>query len=98
MKNTADQISRTVSISRALGLFLMVLGINLPSIRAADEPTPSAVAPAATPSTDSTPTEVALAAADAAPAAPVHQLDRGDNAWMLTSCALVLVMAAPGLA
>ena len=32
------------------------------------------------------------------PAAPVHQLDRGDNAWMLTSSALVLFMTTPGLA
>ena len=30
--------------------------------------------------------------------AQVHQLDRGDNAWMLTSSALVLMMTAPGLA
>ncbi len=29
---------------------------------------------------------------------PVHQLDRGDNAWMLTSSALVLFMTTPGLA
>ena len=28
----------------------------------------------------------------------VHQLDRGDNAWMLTSSALVLFMTTPGLA
>jgi ammonium transporter, Amt family len=33
-----------------------------------------------------------------APAAAVHQLDRGDNAWMLTSSALVLAMTTPGLA
>ncbi len=30
--------------------------------------------------------------------APPHQLDRGDNAWMLASSALVLFMTAPGLA
>ena len=30
--------------------------------------------------------------------APPTQLDRGDNAWMLTSSALVLLMTAPGLA
>jgi len=29
---------------------------------------------------------------------PEPTLDRGDNAWMLTSCALVLFMTAPGLA
>ncbi|MHB8902755.1 MAG: ammonium transporter, partial [Thermoguttaceae bacterium] len=31
-------------------------------------------------------------------AAPPNPLDRGDNAWMLTSSALVLMMTAPGLA
>jgi Amt family ammonium transporter len=35
---------------------------------------------------------------NATPAAPVPALDRGDNAWMLTSSALVLLMTAPGLA
>jgi len=29
---------------------------------------------------------------------PVHELDRGDNAWMLMSSALVLFMTVPGLA
>lgn len=33
-----------------------------------------------------------------APAAAPHALDRGDNAWMLTSSALVLAMTTPGLA
>ena len=32
------------------------------------------------------------------PPDPVAQLDSGDVAWMLTSCALVLMMTAPGLA
>ncbi len=35
--------------------------------------------------------------AEAAPAPP-HVLDRGDNAWLLTSSALVLAMTTPGLA
>jgi len=34
----------------------------------------------------------------AAPAAPPPKIDSGDNAWMLTSSALVLMMTAPGLA
>jgi Amt family ammonium transporter len=34
----------------------------------------------------------------AAPAAPPPKIDNGDNAWMLTSSALVLMMTAPGLA
>ncbi|MFO0899770.1 MAG: ammonium transporter [Pirellulales bacterium] len=32
------------------------------------------------------------------PAGAPRQIDRGDNAWMLTSSALVLLMTAPGLA
>jgi Amt family ammonium transporter len=35
---------------------------------------------------------------DAAPPAAATKLDRGDNAWMLTSSALVLMMTGPGLA
>jgi Amt family ammonium transporter len=34
----------------------------------------------------------------AATPAPARQIDRGDNAWMLTSSALVLFMTTPGLA
>ncbi len=30
--------------------------------------------------------------------APAAKIDRGDNAWMLMSAALVLMMTAPGLA
>lgn len=37
-------------------------------------------------------------ATEAAPAAPQPPLDKGDNAWMLTSSALVLFMTTPGLA
>lgn len=33
-----------------------------------------------------------------APAVPVAEINTGDNAWMLTSTALVLMMTAPGLA
>lgn len=43
--------------------------------------------------------EAAPAAADAAAAAaPAPVIDKGDVAWMLTSCALVLFMIIPGLA
>jgi Amt family ammonium transporter len=38
-----------------------------------------------------------LWADDAAPSSP-PAIDRGDHAWMLVSCALVLMMTAPGLA
>ncbi|MGH7873075.1 MAG: ammonium transporter, partial [Candidatus Binatia bacterium] len=46
------------------------------------------VAPAAGPEAPS---------ATVAPAAPVGKIDKGDNAWMLTSSALVLMMTIPGL-
>jgi Amt family ammonium transporter len=44
---------------------------------------------------DSTATTPATAATEAA---PPRSIDRGDNAWMLTSSALVLFMTTPGLA
>jgi ammonium transporter, Amt family len=40
----------------------------------------------------------AQAAADAAPAAAAPTFNKGDNAWMLTSTVLVLLMTIPGLA
>ena len=40
----------------------------------------------------------APAAAPAAPAAPALVINKGDNAWMLTSTVLVLLMTIPGLA
>jgi Amt family ammonium transporter len=43
-------------------------------------------------------TAPAAAAPAAAPAAPAVTLDKGDNAWMMTSTALVLMMTIPGLA
>ena len=47
---------------------------------------------------DVTPATPGGAAPAAAPAAPPSKIDKGDTAWMLTSCALVLMMTAPGLA
>src|SRR5215211_6214567 len=43
--------------------------------------------------------EVTASGSTAQPSAPpTRELDRGDNAWMLTSSALVLMMTTPGLA
>jgi ammonium transporter, Amt family len=56
---------------------------------------------AQTPAAPPTPTPQAGAPAAPAgtPAAPApSKIDKGDTAWMLTSCALVLMMTAPGLA
>jgi len=62
--------------------------------------TPAAEAPAAAAPAETAPAPaaapVAEAPAAAAPAAPVP--DKGDNAWMLTSTVLVLLMILPGLA
>jgi ammonium transporter, Amt family len=61
--------------------------------------TPAAEAPAAAAPAEAAPAPVAAPAAEApaaAPAAPVP--DKGDNAWMLTSTVLVLLMILPGLA
>lgn len=63
----------------------------------------AAPAPAAAAATTAAPAEAAPAAATPAPApaaAPtiVDKNDKGDNAWMLTSSLLVLLMIIPGLA
>jgi Amt family ammonium transporter len=44
------------------------------------------------------PTGEGVEKTDVAPPAPPRTIDRGDNAWMLTSSALVLMMTTPGLA
>jgi Amt family ammonium transporter len=38
-----------------------------------------------------------IAAAEATSVAPIAKVDKGDNAWMMTSAALVLMMTIPGL-
>jgi ammonium transporter, Amt family len=59
----------------------------------------SAQTPATPPSTGAAPAAADKPADAPAPAAtPASKIDKGDTAWMLTSCALVLMMTAPGLA
>ena len=76
---------------RSLSLFLLpvLLALLLGTSTQAQE-TPSAPAPAI-----SAPPPTAAPAPSAPPAAP--KVDKGDNAWMLTSSALVLMMTIPGL-
>ena len=76
---------------RSLSLFLLpvLLALLLGTSTQAQE-TPSAPAPAI-----SAPAPTAAPAPSAPPAAP--KIDKGDNAWMLTSSALVLMMTIPGL-
>jgi len=80
-----------------LALSLVGPGLTLAQ-EAATPPDPAAVTQVAAPA-DAAPAAAAAAApaeAAAAPAAPTF--DKGDNAWMLTSTLLVIMMAIPGLA
>jgi len=63
------------------------------SAYAQETQSPPATAPTVSPSA---PTPAPVPGAPAAPAAP-PKVDKGDNAWMLTSSALVLMMTIPGL-
>jgi Amt family ammonium transporter len=58
----------------------------------------ASVALAQTPAAPTTPAASTPAPGAAAAPAPASKIDKGDTAWMLTSCALVLMMTAPGLA
>ena len=61
--------------------------------------TPTAVAaPAATPASEPAATTAASAAPAAAAATPAPVANKGDNAWIMTSAALVILMSIPGLA
>ncbi|MCM8613906.1 ammonium transporter [Accumulibacter sp.] len=57
-----------------------------------------AAAPAATSTTAATPEAAVASDAGAAAAAPAPVANKGDNAWVMTSAALVILMSIPGLA
>jgi Amt family ammonium transporter len=80
---------------KRLTLTLAIVLVLASSLGVALAQTPAPTAPAATPAAPA-------AAAPATPAAPAaaapSKIDKGDTAWMLTSCVLVLMMTAPGLA
>jgi Amt family ammonium transporter len=69
-----------------VAFWVITLTVSASTLLAEQAPAPPAVAPA--------PAAPAAPAA-AAPAPP--KVDKGDNAWMLTSSALVLMMTIPGL-
>ena len=71
-----------------LTYFAVALVTTIPAL-AQEAPQPPAVAPA-----PAAPSSPPVAAPSAAPQA---KIDKGDNAWMLTSSALVLMMTVPGL-
>ena len=81
-------------------VLLWILGLTIPALTfsqesnqpATTQPGTALAAPAETPA----PPAVPSAPSAAAPAPPA-KLDKGDNAWMLTSAALVLMMTIPGL-
>ena len=79
--------ARAVSSTRLALIFAIVCLIFSAAATGLAQTPPAPAAPAGTP------------AAPGAPAAPApSKIDKGDTAWMLTSCALVLLMTAPGLA
>jgi Amt family ammonium transporter len=83
---------------KALTLMLAIVMLGLTAfVASAQQPAaPVAPAPASAPAAPA-PTPAPGAPATPAPAEPL-KIDKGDTAWMLTSCALVLLMTAPGLA
>jgi len=80
----------TLSLLGALGMGMAFGG----SAWAADD----AAAPAAAVATEAAAPAAAAPAAEAAPAAPAPTLSKSDNAWILVSAALVILMSIPGLA
>ena len=83
---------RKLIASFALGLAL--LGLAGPSWAQA----PAASAPAATASAPAAAADAASAASAPAAAASAPVANKGDNAWMLVSTLLVIMMTVPGLA
>lgn len=81
-----------------LMLAATLAGAPLGAVAFAQEAAPAAAAPAeAAPAPTAAPAAEAPAAAPA-PATIVDKMDKGDNAWMLVSTVLVLLMILPGLA
>ena len=78
-------------------VFILVwaLALTIPALTFGQEPNQ----PAAPESAPAAPTaqKPSVAAPSTPSAAPAAKLDKGDNAWMLTSAALVLMMTIPGL-
>jgi Amt family ammonium transporter len=66
---------------------------STPAPLSAQEEATTSASPSEAPAAEAAPAEAAPAEA-----APARTIDRGDNAWMLTSSALVLFMTTPGLA
>jgi Amt family ammonium transporter len=92
-QHTGRLAVKSIKISWSLVLVVSVFLASLLALSVSAQDTQPPPAPAVIPSA---PTPPAVApSAPAAPAAP--KVDKGDNAWMLTSSALVLMMTIPGL-
>jgi ammonium transporter, Amt family len=80
---------------------LWVLAFTIPSLafsQESNQPATTPPGPAAPVAPVEAPPGSAMPSAPSAPGpAPQAKLDKGDNAWMLTSAALVLMMTIPGL-
>ena len=87
--------SKKLGCSILLLAVLLLVSVLRTSISAQETPPSPAAAPALTAPAPSV-APAAGAPAAPAPAAP-PKVDKGDNAWMLTSTALVLMMTIPGL-
>ena len=90
---------RKLVASLALGLAVLgYAGGSLAQDAAASAPTTSAPAAATATATPAAVPVAAEAASAAAPAASTPVANKGDNAWMLVSTLLVIMMTIPGLA
>ncbi len=84
-----------------LALAAAVLGgpLGAPAYAQTPAPAPAAEAAAPAPEAAAPVAEAVAVAVEAAPAAPATPVpDKGDNAWMMVSAVLVLLMIVPGLA
>ena len=98
---------KKILASLTLGLSLLMGSVAMPqapAAPAASEAAPAASAPAVTASAEAKPADAAApaaaasASAPAAAAAPAPVPNKGDNAWMMVSTLLVILMTVPGLA
>ena len=93
---------RKLIASLALGLAVLgFAGGSMAQDAAASAPAaaaPASAAAVAAPAPVAAPASAAADAASAAPAASAPVANKGDNAWMLVSTLLVIMMTVPGLA
>jgi len=75
---------------------MWIIGLAIPALTFSQESTQPAIPAPATGAPAVTPEAPSVASTPSSPA-PAAKVDKGDNAWMLTSTALVLMMTIPGL-